>query len=190
MKKLLLVFLGAVLLVALSSTAALAGPKAPPNFGNYNPLNLPGEPPEVFWPNGNGVEKIKPPLGTYGVAPEASDSIHIVTDPLAVPGYPDTVQGWVTFWCQSTVGLQYHIGVIGLVPLSNYSVTALGGGSSGPVSLDLGTLHTDANGTGTVAGVERLVPDTYVLSVSVTNNATGTVVLASLVGDPQAFLVY
>jgi hypothetical protein len=169
----MLLVLGVVLLLALSPAVVLAGPPSPPNFGKYNPQDIPG-PPEAW-----GVEKIIPPRAAPG------GSVHIVTDPLEATGIDPDATGWVTFWCQSKIGFHYHIGASGLDPLSEYNVTASG---PGPISLDLGTLHTDANGIGTVRGVEKLPPSLYELVVEVTD-AGGNVVLDSS-ADDQGFVVY
>ncbi len=197
MKKLVLVLVGVVVLVALSSTAAFAGPPSPPDYGTYNPVGLPGQPPEEW-----GVEKVIPSTSAPGGA------VRIITDPLV----GDAI-GWVTFWCQSTIGFQYNIGATGLDPVSTYGVKAYGvqilivpSGTAGaveiepglwilpstltPVELDLGTFKTDANGSGGVKGVERLA-DGYVYDVgTVISDADGTPVLWSPGDDTNGFIVY
>jgi hypothetical protein len=179
MKRLIVTaIVGAVLLLAVFATTAVAGPPSPPSFGNYNPLNLPNEPLESW-----GVEKIVPQLGTYGEGPESSDSIHIITDPLADPNNSSAVGGWVTFWCQSTVGFHYNIGATDLEPNSTYTVHA-----SGSVHLSLGTIHTDANGRGSASGVKTLAPGGYYVVVSVKDSQDNTVLDSH--ADGQGFLVF
>jgi hypothetical protein len=196
-KKIMLLVLGVVLLIALSPAVVFAGPPSPPDFGNYNPLDLPG-PPESW-----GVEKIIPPLSAPG------GSVHIITDPLEATGIDPDATGWVTFWCQSKIGFHYHIGASGLDPLSRYSVRAFGiqaivvpPGTPGAIDtgegfwilivgsldLDLGAFKTDANGLGTVRGIEKLANGFYGLVVEVTD-AGGDIVLDSS-ADDQGFLVY
>jgi hypothetical protein len=200
MKKTMLLAVGiALILTALSSVAVVAGPSSPPDYGRYNPANLPGQPPEEW-----GVEKVIPSPSTPGGA------VRIITDPLVGPPPAD---GWVTFRCQSRLGFQYNIGATGLNPVSRYSVRAEGvrfefvleptGGAIeiepglwilpwtlAPVELDLGTFRTDANGSGGVRGVSRL-PAGYAYDVgTVISNADGDPVLWSPIDDTNGFIVY
>lgn len=202
MKKLLLVFLGVALLVALSSTAALAGPPSPPNYGKVDPVGIwpPYLPPLNLL---TGVEKVIPSSPTIG-------QIHIITDLLLPTEFDQDAAGNVTFWCQSQIGFQYHIVTSGLAPKSAYAVTAEGLqltlDPSGPIitdignfsivstvgPLNLGILHTDANGLGAVHGVKKLepvAPDLYVLMVYI-RNASDQIVLQSDPYDPQDLVVY
>jgi len=197
MKRLMLSVAAISLLMALSPAVALAGPPSPPDYGNYNPLDLLG-PPESW-----GVEKILPSLAPGG-------QTHIVTDPLI--GLP-SASGWVTFWCQSKVGFQHNIGATGLEPLSRYSVRAFGiqalivpPGTPGaidtgagfwillssisPIELDLGAFKTDANGMGGVKGAAQL-PAGYAYDVgTVVFDGAGVPVLWSPADDPNGFIVY
>ncbi len=199
MKKTMLVAVGiALLLTALSSVAVIAGPSSAPNYGRYNPANLPDQPPEEW-----GVEKVIPSPSTPGGA------VRIITDPLEGP----TADGWVTFWCQSRLGFQYDIGATGLDRLSTYSVNAYGvqiqivppgtedaveiepglwilPSTAVPIELDLGTFRTDANGLGGVKGVSRLLAG-YVYDVeTVISDAGDTPVLWSPEDDTNGFTVY
>ncbi len=198
MKRLSFAVLGIVLLMALSATAALAGPSAPPNYGTYNPLGLTGQPPEEW-----GVEKIIP------ISSAPGGVARIITDPL-VGDSP--ASGWVTFWCQSGIGFQHNVGATGLNPLSSYSVHAMGAQLAivapftpgaiyvpgedlwllfvGPIHLDLGTFMTDANGLGGVRGMAQL-PAGYVYDVgTVVFDSGGVPVLWSPAGDTNGFVVY
>ncbi len=200
MKKTMFVAVGiALILTALSSVAVVAGPSSPPNYGKYNPADLPAQPPEEW-----GVEKVIPSPSAPGGA------TRIVTDPLE--GLP-TADGWVTFWCQSRLGFQYNTGATGLDPLSTYSVKAYGvqiqivpPGTAGAIEiepglwilpstalsieLDLGTFKTDANGSGGVKGVAQL-PAGYAYDVgTVVANADGVPVLWSPADDTNGFIVY
>lgn len=207
MKKIILVVAGIILLMALSPAVALAGPPSPPDYGKYNPTDQPGQPPEEW-----GVEKVIPiPSAPGGV-------VRIITDLLT--GIESDATGWVTFWCQSNLGFQYNIGVIGLDELSRYSVEASGGqilivpeGTPGafeleqglwvdfstltPVELDLGTFKTDANGKGGVNGVTKL-PSGYVYEVAVVvSDSNGIPVLGPADSPPpftgpdtNGFIVY
>ena len=153
----LAIVLGTILSLTTSS-AVFAGSPSPPDYGIPNPIDLEGV--------GDWVEKALP-------------STHIVTDPLSpVEDGPDA-EGWVTFWCESTLGFQYNIGTTGLERLSWYSVKTYGvklqivsEGTPDAVEiedglwvlwppvvmepLDLGTFKTDVNGSGGVRGVARL----------------------------------
>jgi hypothetical protein len=200
MRKTMLMALGlAFLLTALSSAAVLAGPSSPPDYGKYNPANLPGQPPEEW-----GVEKVIP----LPVAP--GGAVRIITDPLIGSAPAD---GWVTFWCQSHLGFQYNIGAAGLDPISTYSVEADGvqiqivapgtvgaievepglwilPSSALPIELGLGTFVTDANGSGGVKGVARL-PAGYVYDITtVISNSDDEPILSSPYDDTNEFIVY
>ncbi len=188
----------ALILTALTSVTVLAGPPSPPDYGRYNPADLPGQPPEEW-----GVEKVIPSPSTPGGA------VRIITDPLEGP----TAEGWVTFWCQSRLGFQYNIGATGLDPVSTYSVNAYGvqieivpPGTAGaveiepglwilpstavPIELDLGTFRADGNGSGGVKGVSRLSAG-YVYDVlTVISDANDTPVLWSPDDDTNGFVVY
>ncbi len=205
MKKTMLVAVGiAVILMVLSPVAVLAGPPSPPDYGRYNPTDLPGQPPEEW-----GVEKAIPSPS----APEGA--VRIITDLLAGEG-----DGWVTFWCQSRLGFQYNIGVTGLDGLSRYSINASGGqilivpedtpgavelepglwvdfSTLTPVELYLGTFKTDANGRGGVNGVTKLSSG-YVYEVAVVvSDSDGVPVLGPADSPPpftgpdtNGFIVY
>lgn len=200
MKKAILVAVVIALIsTALSSVAVVAGPPSPPDYGKYNPTDLPSQPPEEW-----GVEKVIPSPSAPGGA------VRIITDPLEglLPA-----DGWVTFWCQSRLGFQYNIGATGLDPVSTYSVKAHGvqiqivpPGTAGaieiepglwilpsttlPIELDLGTFRTDANGSGGVKGVSRL-PAGYAYDVgTVIADADGDPVLWSPGDDTNGFIVY
>ena len=196
MKKLVLASLLGLILVLTMASPALAGPPSPPDYGTQDPTGT-GD-------CGGWLEKCKPPY-VHG------ESTHIVTDPLEPTGVDQDAEGWVNFWCSSTVGFQYHIGASGLDPKSEYAVIASGMQVSpaspgapgaieifpgfwvfivGPVLLDLGTLHTDANGLGSVRGVEQLMPDMYALNVQVMTVPGGVVVLEMPADDQADFLVY
>ncbi len=165
MKKIVLLVVSVVLLIALTPTLALAGSPNGPNLGKDSP-------------NGGGV---------FGgvvkslVVPWADGELHIVDDPLDAHNQSGA-EGSVTFWCDSNVGLQYHIVVSGLDPHSSYAVSV-----TGTVARDLGKLRTDAHGMGSVRGVEQLEPGRYGLVVEV-RDAGGTLVLDSHLDD-QSFSV-
>lgn len=200
MKKTVLVAVGiALILTALSPMAVLAGPPSPPDYGTYNPADLPGQPPEEW-----GVEKVIPSPSIPGGA------VRIITDPLV--GIPPA-DGWVTFWCQSRLGFQYNIGATGLDPVSTYSVKAYGVqiiivtedtpgaveiepglwvdfSTLTPLELDLGTFRTDANGSGGIKGVAKQSAG-YVYDVGIViSDADGTPVLWSPSDDTNGFIVY
>lgn len=203
MKKLLLASALGLILALTMAAPALAGPPSPPDYGEEDPTGT-GDCPPIEW----GVEKCKPPY-------VGGESTHIVTDPLEPTGVDEDAEGWVNFWCSSTVGFQYHIGASGLEPRSTYTVTASGwqvapaaegdtgwGGSPafeiypgfwvvlvGPVQLDLGALRTDANGLGSVHGIEGLAPGMYGLNVQV-KDGSAVVVLEMPADDQADFLVY
>jgi len=190
-----LALVGVAIPLSLSWDTALAGAPTPPDYGQYNPQDLPGPPEE--W----GVEKILPSLAPGG-------QTRIITDPLVGDA---AASGWVTFWCQSTIGFQYNIGTTGLDPLSKYSVHADGikavvvaPGTPGAidtgegfwilivdtVELHLGTFQTDANGLGGVKGMAKL-PTGYVYSVgTVVHDSDDLPVLWSPADDPNGFSVY
>ena len=198
-KKITLVVAGIVLLMALSPALALAGPPSPPDYGKYNPTDLPGQPPEEW-----GVEKVIPSPSAPGGA------VRIITDPLEGTS---SASGWITFWCQSRLGLKYNIGATGLNPVSTYGVKAYGVqilivpedtpgavelepglwvlfSTSTPVELDLGTFKTDANGRGGVRGVVKLEAG-YVYDVgTVISDADDAPVLWSPSDDTNGFIVY
>jgi len=200
MKKTVLVAVGiALILTALSPMAVLAGPPSPPDYGTYNPADLPGQPPEEW-----GVEKVIPSPSIPGGA------VRIITDPLVGIAPAD---GLVTFWCQSRLGFQYNIGATGLDPVSTYSVKAYGVqiiivtedtpgaveiepglwvdfSTLTPLELDLGTFRTDANGSGGIKGVAKQSAG-YVYDVgTVISDADGTPVLWSPSDDTNGFIVY
>lgn len=204
MKKVILAVLGVVLLVALSSTSALAGSPSPPNHGKVDPVGIwpPYMPPLNLL---TGVEKVFPSSPAIG-------QIHIITDPLVPVGEDPDANGWVTFWCQSTVGFQYNIGATGLDPLSRYSVSANGlkaqivpAGTPDAIDsgegfyyvvvdpayhLDLGTLKADANGSGGVKGVTQLQNGRLYILWTEVRASNGALVLVTPGDDPNAFVVY
>jgi hypothetical protein len=198
-KRIILLIAATVLLMVLSTTVVFAGSPSPPNYGKADPVGIwpPYMPPISLL---TGVEKVIPSSSAPG------GQIHIITDLLVPVGNDTPVNGWVTFWCQSHLGFQYNIGATGLEPNSAYAVTAEGwqltpdpngpitieGGNYsivGPVALDLGMLHTDANGLGSANGVKKLAPDLYDLMVYI-RNASGQLVLQSDPSDPQDLIVY
>jgi len=219
MKKIMLLIAVVVLVMALSPATALAGPPTPPKYGKWNPIPELVPPPPPLPPGWTwetlGVEKVKP---LHGVP--TGESVRIIKDPLTDPGaveVPDPPPGWVSFWCQSNIGFQYHIGANGLDPNSTYTVTSsmdilrpaivVDPGPPvvyepgafefepgffvvkiGEVSLDLGTLHTDANGLGSVQGIEKLAPGLYELVVEVIDGDDNPILDGEL--DPQGFMVY
>jgi hypothetical protein len=200
MKRIVLMAIAIAVASLLSfPVAILAGSPSAPNYGKYNPANLPGQPPEEW-----GVEKVIPlPLAPGG-------AVRIITDPLNGSAPAD---GWVTFWCQSHLGFQYNIGATGLDAISTYSVVADGvqiqivapgtvgaievepglwilPSSAVPVELDLGSFVSDATGSGGVKGVARL-PAGYVYDVATTvSNANDEPVLSSPYDDTNEFIVY
>jgi hypothetical protein len=208
LKKIMLVIAMVALLVALfPTTIVLAGSSTPPDYGKYNPTNQPGQPPEEW-----GVEKVIPIHSSPGGV------ARIITDLLA--GIESDATGWVTFWCQSSLGFQYNIGATGLDGTSRYSVKASGGqilivpeGTTGaselepgvwvdfstltPIELDLGTFMTDANGRGGVKGVTKL-PSGHVYEVAViVSDSNGTPLLGPAESPPpmtgpdtNGFIVY
>jgi hypothetical protein len=207
MKKIIIVVATIILLTALAPAVVLAGPPSPPDYGTYNPTKQPDQPPEEW-----GVEKVIPiPSAPGGV-------VRIITDLLAA--IDSDASGWVTFWCQSHLGFQYNIGATGLDRLSRYSVEASGvqilivpvgtpGGTElepgiwvdfstlTPITLDLGTFMTDANGRGGVNGVNKL-PSGYVYEVAVVvSDSNGVPILGPAESPPpmsgpdtNGFIVY
>jgi len=206
MKKFLLVVLGAVLLLTLSSAVALAGPSSQPNYGTVDPTHIGTLPPEWL----ADVDKIIPAPGAPG------GQIHIVTDPLVNAdgvwfGSDTDASGWVTFWCQSTIGFRYNIGWTRLDRLSRYTVSASGidglivpPGTAGAIdsgegfwfviagfpNLDLGTVKTDAKGSGGVKGTAQLSSGHVYILWTVVTDSGGNVVLVTPLNDPNAFVVY
>jgi hypothetical protein len=200
MKKVLCILLaiGAVSL-ALVPAVALAGTPTNPNYGVVDPVGITNLPPEWM----SDVDKIIP-------APQTPFAqIHIVDDPLNSV-VTDEAMGWVTFWCQSTVGFQYNIGVNALAPLSTYHVRAVGGvfeivppGTTGAIDTgegfwilavgtadwDLGSFKTDTKGLGGVRGVLPLAPGVYVVATAVTDDEGGSVLYTPL-DDANEFVVY
>ncbi|MDR9459248.1 MAG: hypothetical protein RI591_03760 [Dehalococcoidia bacterium] len=187
--------------MALSPAVALAGPPSPPDYGKYNPTDQPGQPPEEW-----GVEKVIPSPSAPGGA------VRIITDPLEGTSL---ASGWITFWCQSRLGLKYNIGATGLNPVSTYGVKADGvqiqivQAGEGVVpfeiepglwvdlatltpvpELDLGMFHTDANGRGGVRGVVKLEAGYVYDVVTSISDTDGTPVLWSPSNDTNGFIVY
>lgn len=150
----MLLVVSVILVMALTPALALAGSPNGPNYGEDSP-------------NGGGV---------FGgvvkslVVPWADGGLHIVDDPL-MEDNDSGATGTVTFWCDSNVGLQYHIVVSGLDPNSTYTVSA-----TGTLTLNLGKLRTDAHGMGSARGVEQLEAGRYEFAITVTA-ADGDVVL-------------
>jgi hypothetical protein len=160
----MLLVVSVILVMALTPALALAGSPDGPNLGEDSPNGG-----RIF----GGVVKSL-------VVPWADGELHIVDDPLDLHDGSGT--GNVIFWCDSNVGLQYHIVVSGLDPHSSYAVSV-----TGTVDRDLGTLHTDAKGMGSVRGVEQLEAGRYELIVEVRDGG-GTLVLDSHLDD-QGFSV-
>ncbi len=200
MKKLVCILLAVgALSLALVPTAVLAGAPTNPNYGVVDPVGITNLPPDWM----SDVDKIIP-------APKApGGQIHIVDDPLNSVVTDETL-GWVTFWCQSTVGFQYNTGVNALEPLSNYNVRAVGAvfemvppgtpGAidtgegfwilpTGGVDWDLGAFKTDASGLGGVKGVVPLSPGVYLVTTVVTDSS-GAPVLTTPQDDADEFIVY
>lgn len=161
-----------VLATALSLvviTPAAAGDATPADYGRQNPTGLEGCPPAtgVY----DGIEKCFP-VG-WGIG-----FVHVVTDPIAT-------NGWVTFWCQSQVGLQYRVGLFDLQPRTNYEIWV--GPPGHPSHYYLGTVHTDRDGKGTVAGVLPLPEGHYYFLTYV--KLDGSVIFDSST-DGQGFGVF
>lgn len=166
----------ATVLVGALAIAATAGPPGPPAFGPSDGSTMETANDACPWPdflNGvlwqAGARKCLPTAIPWSV-----DGVRIVTDPLVGTG---GAQGWITFWCQSRVGLHYIVTAVGLAPNTSYPVTATELGT-------LGTLHTDANGNGVVGGQVPLDPGGYEVLVSVGS------VLTSPAGDDVGFEVF
>jgi hypothetical protein len=205
-KKIMLVAVGIILLLALSSTPVLAGSPNPPNYGTVDPVKIwPSYLPPLTDPSMSGVEKVIPIPNAPG------GQVHIITDPLVLVDDEGDASGWVTFWCQSQIGFQYNIGATGLNRLSTYQVYSAGfdyllaaEGDEGavyigegmwgipqpPLGLDLGTLKTDADGSGGVKGVAKLSSGHIYILWTIVNDGTNTTVLGSPEDDPNDFVVY
>lgn len=145
----------ALLAALVLSRAAVAGPPGPPNFGVMEPKGTDACPwPDFLNPvlDAGGVGKCLPASIAW-----SENGVRVVADPLAGTG---GAAGWVTFWCQTTMGFRFSVGAVGLAPNSAYTVTATGFGT-------LATLHTDASGSGIVGGIVKLPPGDYEVAVSV-----------------------
>lgn len=165
-----------VSLAVWAALPALAGTDQPPDYGNQNPTELDFCPP--------GVEKCFPAAWAFDPSTvPPSHGVHIVTDPLREPGVtlvggevpdpePGAAYGSVTFWCQSVTGFKYQLRLGGLEPGHAYTVTAVGGGSSGPISLTLGGFRADANGLASMNGLERFGPGGYGIVIQVWHGST------------------
>ncbi len=198
-KKISVAIIIAVIAINVFAGAVLAGSPSPPDYGNWNPTGLDLPPIMEEW----GLEKALPSSSAPG------GEVHIVTDPLVGV---ESADGWITFWCQSKIGLQYNVGATGLNPLSRYSVQAIGiqativpPGTPGAIELgeglfilippnqieiDLGSFKTDANGQGGVKGVEKL-PSGYLYEVgTIVFDGDGIPVLWSPADDTNGFIVY
>ncbi len=150
----MLLVVSVILVMALTPALALAGSPDGPNYGKDSPNGG-----SVF----GGVVKSL-------VVPWADGELHIVDDPL-MENNDSGATGTVNFWCDSNVGLQYHIVAEGLEPNSTYTVSA-----TGTLALDLGKLRTDANGMGSQRGVEQLEAGRYEFAITV-EDSDGTTVL-------------
>lgn len=160
-----------------------AGPFGPPNFGVMEPASD-----ACPWPdflNGymqtvQGVQKCLP--GSIAWA-SAEGGVRIVSDTLDATGVIPGATGQVTFWCQSKVGLRFIITVQGLAATTSYETTGQVMGSA--TVIDFGTIRTDMNGRGIVAGVIPLAAGEYDVHVFVGN------VLQPDAGDPDiGFVVF
>lgn len=161
------VVLVAVVAVLLLAGTAVAGPPGPPNFGVMEPASDGCPWPDFLNPvlDAGGVGKCLPTSIAW-----SEDGVRVVTDPLVGSG---GAAGWVTFWCQSTMGFRFSVGAVGLNPMSSYAVSATGFGT-------IATLHTDASGSGIVGGIVKLPPGGYDVAVSVGSVLTSP--LSDLVG--------
>jgi hypothetical protein len=205
-KKIIIIIAVIVLSMALFPTAVFAGSPSPPNYGTIDPTKIwPPYLPPLTDPSMAGVEKVIP-------APKApGGQIHIITDPLVPVGDDVDANGWVTFWCQSQIGFKYNIGATGLNRLSTYHVYSVGpdfllaaegdpgaidvgegmwGIPQPPIALDLGTLKTDAKGSGGVNGVAKLSSGHLYILWTIVNDGTSATILGSPQDDPNAFVVY
>lgn len=160
------VVIATVASVLVVSGTALAGPPGPPDFGVMEPASNGCPWPDFLNPvlDAGGVGKCLPASIAW-----SENGVRVVTDPLVGTG---GAAGWVTFWCQSTMGFRFSVGAVGLAPGASYPVTATGFGT-------IATLHTDANGSGIVGGIVKLQPGSYEVAVSV----------GSLLTSPAADLV-
>lgn len=185
---------GFILLIIWAAPQAWAGTDQPPDYGTQNPTGLDFCPPEFL-----GVEKCFPAAWAFDPSTvPPSHGVHIVTDPLREPSVglvndqvpapePGAAYGSVTFWCQSVTGFKYQLRFGGLEAGNVYTVTGVGGGTSGPISLTFGQFRADANGLATVNGVERFAPGGYEIVIQVWDGST--LVLDSHL-DPQGFGVF
>jgi hypothetical protein len=161
-----------------------------PNLGNPLP--------------GGKCTEASPWIAKCTPAPWAGGERHVVTDGLSAPDGSVTMTGSVTFWCQSQVGFQYHIAVQGLAPRSSYTVRYVTQAEEPGSEIDptgpsgvLGTMHTDAKGTGGLNGTLKLPSGFYSFAVQVVDG-TGNVVLQPsledwggvLVPDTNGFIVF
>ncbi len=163
MKKIMLLVVSVILVMALTPALALAGSGHGPNYGETKPTGGGGFSDAV-------VKSLVVPWA------EESGELHVVEDPL-VEVESSGATGIVSFWCDSHVGFQYHIAVSGLEPNSSYDVYADGEKEGdGPVNLYLGKLQTDRDGVGSKNGVAQLEPGRYELGVTV-EDSDGNVVL-------------
>jgi hypothetical protein len=146
--------LGALLGALAVSRVAVAGPPGPPSFGVMEPASNACPWPDFLNPvlDAGGVGKCLPASIAW-----SENGVRVVTDPLVGTG---GAAGWVTFWCQSTMGFRFSVGAVGLAPTTTYAVTATGFGT-------IAALHTDANGGGVVGGIVKLPPGGYDVAVSV-----------------------
>lgn len=184
--------IGVIVLVLLSvsaatGVAAASGPTKPPSFGVMDPLDhnpttvAPGgftgscpwpNPVDAFLPE---VQKCLPAAIAW-----AEDGVRIVSDPLQATE-TGSGSGAFTFWCQSRVGLHFMVTVQGLAPNTSYAVHATD--MHGPGTSELGTIHTDATGSGGITGIVRLAPGGYEWAIHV-----GTA-LETVPGDEIGFEV-
>lgn len=144
-----------------------AGPSRPPSFGVMEPASD-----ACPWPgflngymeNVQGVQKCLP--GSIAWA-SAEGGVRIVSDSLDATGVMPGAAGQITFWCQSKVGLRFMITVQGLAAWTSYEATGHVMGSG--TMLEFGTIRTDRNGNGIVAGVVPLAAGEYDVHVFVGN---------------------
>jgi hypothetical protein len=195
MKRAALLIATGGLAVLVTATPVAAGPPGPPDHGVMEPASDGCPWPDSANPYLEGsVLKCLPAQIPWSAAsnPEGGTDygIRIVADPLvAVDG--SSAEGWVVFRCQFRAGLKYEVIVVGLAPHTEFGVHAagfgFGSGAPTPVAEHLGTIRTDANGGGVVAGVLALPPGGYALDVTVSDSSGARLSVPN--DDPVGFAV-
>ncbi len=161
--------LAAMFLVAtVFAVVPSAQAASPSSFGVMDPTNSCPWPDEMDplmqqW----GVEKCLP----GSIKWTGGEGVRIVTDQLVSAG---SATGSVTFWCETTNGLRYKLNVSGLAPNTTYPITLSGyrvdfaTGELGPFeSRSIGSVRTDAKGSGVVGGSVQLASGGYELDFHV-----------------------